>query len=327
MKKIINISYSRFKDPNRPDVDYDTNFRFVIKNIFIDHDYIFNLVPLSMADYVIYFGHETRANGLKPGMFETDPTHSHIKILVTWEPPSFDSFDDYDWIYSWCYDDMVCKDNHLRVPFYYFFRSYENIKNDIKNIKNILCKKTEFCHFVYSREVEIRNEFFRRLSKYKKIDAPGKCCNNMPVLEKPPAGGITSYKPFDFLSKYKFSISFENSSFLGYTSEKILESSLSGAIPIYWGNPCVHRDFNINRIIEINENESAVPVFGKNRPIHDYAKKPSKLLLEKMDEAIERIIILDNNYDMYIEMASLPYIDSSDIFYNGILKRTSEIFG
>lgn len=326
MKKIINISHSRFEDINKPDINYDKNFEFVISKIFPNHDYVFNIVKSSMADYVLYFGHEFRARGARPGSIETDPTHPHVKILLTWEPPSLDNFDDYDWIYSWSYDNIVCRDNHTRVPFYYIFGAYENINNFNSNIKNILCKKTEFCNFVYSREVEIRNEFFRRLSKYKKVDAPGKCCNNMPILKKP-SGGLTAYKPFDFLSKYKFSISFENSSFLGYTTEKILESSVSGSIPIYWGNPYINTEFNINRIIEINEDANVVPIFGKNRPIHDYAKKPSKLLLEKMDEAIERIIILDNNYDMYIEMASLPYIDSSDIFYNGILKRTSEIFG
>ena len=37
-------------------------------------------------------------------------------------------------------------------------------------------------------------------------------------------------------------IAFENSSFPGYTTEKIFEPMLEGSIPIYWGNPRVDED-------------------------------------------------------------------------------------
>lgn len=327
MQKTINISHSRLHDPKKSDYNYDANFRFILKKIFPNEDYLFNIVPSFMADYVVYFGHEFRAKGLKPGFYKNDPIHEHKKIFLTWEPPSGDDFNDYDWIYSWVYDDIICKKNHLRLPFYYLFDPYEKLENFKDNIKNLLSKKSKFCNFIYSREVNIRNEFFTRLNGYKKVDAPGKCCNNTVRLEKPDNTSITVYKPFDYLKDYKFSISFENSSFIGYTTEKLLESSLSGAIPIYWGNSWVHRDFNTDRVIDINESEFRIPMFGKNYAIHDYTQKASDMLSEKMDEAIEKIIILDNNDDMYIEMASQPYILGPDIFIDKLMQRTSEIFG
>ncbi len=48
----------------------------------------------------------------------------------------------------------------------------------------------------------------------------------------------------EFLRPYKFTIAFERSAAPGYTTEKLVEARLAGTVPIYWGNPQVHRDFN-----------------------------------------------------------------------------------
>ena len=47
-----------------------------------------------------------------------------------------------------------------------------------------------------------------------------------------------------FISEYKFVIAFENSSYPGYTTEKILDPFLVCSIPVYWGNPLIENDFN-----------------------------------------------------------------------------------
>jgi hypothetical protein len=39
------------------------------------------------------------------------------------------------------------------------------------------------------------------------------------------------------LSKYKFNICFENMSYPGYVTEKIIDAILAGTIPVYWGAP------------------------------------------------------------------------------------------
>ena len=99
------------------------------------------------------------------------------------------------------------------------------------------------------------------------------------------AGG--PWGKIEFLKRYKFNIAFENASLPGYTTEKIVEP-MARCLPIYWGNPLIHREFNpksflnyfdfrdeaalIERIIELDENDAlyrqyvAEPYFHENRP-------------------------------------------------------------
>src|SRR5438309_10477229 len=76
----------------------------------------------------------------------------------------------------------------------------------------------------------------------------------------------------EFLKRYKFNIAFENASLPGYTTEKIVEPMAARCLPIYWGNPLIHREFNpksflnyvdfrdeaalIERIIELDQNDA-----------------------------------------------------------------------
>ncbi len=48
------------------------------------------------------------------------------------------------------------------------------IKQADYNPEEILASKTKFCNFLYSHKVPYREAFFTQLSKYKKVDAPGK---------------------------------------------------------------------------------------------------------------------------------------------------------
>src|SRR5207249_8371440 len=45
-----------------------------------------------------------------------------------------------------------------------------------------------------------------------------------------------------FISQYKFTIAFENSSYPGYHTEKILDPMMVDSLPIYWGNPCIRSE-------------------------------------------------------------------------------------
>jgi hypothetical protein len=57
----------------------------------------------------------------------------------------------------------------------------------------------------------------------------------------------------EWITRYKFCISFENSSYPGYTTEKIVNALAAGTIPIYWGNPLVDRDFNTKSFINCHD--------------------------------------------------------------------------
>jgi len=140
--------------------------------------------------------------------------------------------------------------------------------------------KKKFCCMVVSNgNARERNEFFHLLSKYKKVDSGGKYLNNVggPVPDK-----------MEFIKDYKFVLSFENSSYPGYTTEKLIQPMFANSIPIYWGNPVVNRDFNTNSFINI-----------PNRKF--------------FDEAIERIIELDKDDQKYITLSAQPWFTDNHL--------------
>jgi hypothetical protein len=161
-------------------------------------------------------------------------------------------------------------DNHryFRLPnWIWYAEPSELLKLD--NSSNQISKKNGFCSFVVSNsQAQKRIKFFHKLSKYKKVDSGGRFLNNI--------GGQVSDK-LKFISQYKFNIAFENSSYPGYTTEKLFEPLLVNTIPIYWGNPLVNRDFNEKAFINSND-------------------------FDNEDELIEKIIELDINDDLYNNM-------------------------
>ena len=63
----------------------------------------------------------------------------------------------------------------------------------------------------------------------------GKCYNNL---------GRRIENKVKFLNQYKFSIAMENSEGDGYITEKIIDSFISGTIPIYYGGYLVEEFIN-----------------------------------------------------------------------------------
>lgn len=135
--------------------------------------------------------------------------------------------------------------NHFRLPLYSVYFTNQNLTKR-RDAKALLHKKTGFCSFVVSnaKESEERINFFHELSKYKEIASGGKYANNV--------GGPVANKR-DFISKYLFNIAFENSSYPGYTTEKIAEPWVEGCIPIYWGDPEITRDINPGCFINVHD--------------------------------------------------------------------------
>jgi hypothetical protein len=102
-------------------------------------------------------------------------------------------------------------------------------------------QREKFCCMVVSNiNCKHRLDFYHALAKYRKVDSGGRAFNNV--------GGPVKNK-MDFLKAYKFCIAFENAYYPGYTTEKILEAKKAGCIPIYWGNPEIALDFNIESFV------------------------------------------------------------------------------
>ena len=165
-----------------------------------------------------------------------------LRIFYTGENvrPNFEECD-----YAFSFDYPITERNY-RLPIYRLYPSYQKLLEP-RSSKEILGHDRKFCCFLASNsQGKVRNKFFELLSSYKKIDAGGKLFFN--VEEPVPRG-----KEIEWMSQYKFCLAFENSSYPGYTTEKLTNALAAGTIPIYWGNPIVERDFNTSSFINCHE--------------------------------------------------------------------------
>jgi len=181
--------------------------------------------------------------------------------------------------------DLIKDKRHFRWPLYAHHIDFENAWNKITHIKTrqeaveILASKKKFCCMVVSNGTcKKRNEFFHLLSTYKKVDSGGKYLNNIETIVA---------NKMDFIKDYKFVIAFENSSFPGYTTEKIIQPFIAQCIPIYWGDSKISTDFNKNAFIDATN--------------------------QSFQDVIKQIIEIDNNDNKAIEMLM------QSVFRNGLI--------
>ena len=193
------------------------------------------------------------------------------------------------------------EDRYIRFPLYLVdgFTAYDgdDYASDLnramhkhEDAKMKLNDKEQFCSFVYSNSqaANCREIMFNELSKYKLVSSGGRYRNNI--------GGPVSNK-LEFQKKHKFVIAFENTSTVGYTTEKIVNAFAANAIPIYWGNPEITKEFNPDSFINC----------------HDY-NLTSDGEIEVCDKIIKEIIRLDQDDQAYLKMLSTPaFSERNDI--------------
>ena len=68
------------------------------------------------------------------------------------------------------------------------------------------------------------------------------------------------------LKNYHFSIIIENCKEDYYFDEKLLDSLLTGTIPIYWGCPSIHKFFNIDGFYIFNNVEELLTILSNITP-------------------------------------------------------------
>lgn len=223
-----------------------------------------------------------------------------IRIFFTGEciVPNFNECD-----YAIGFDRMDFGDRYLRMPLYSVFE-YRNAYETLKDRKLVTAKdlksKTCFCSFVVSNGFaaqRARLDFFEQLSKYKKVNSGGRFRNNIggPVIDK-----------IAFQKKHKFCICFENTTYSGYTTEKLVEAFASRTIPIYLGDPTVCEDFNEEAFVFVNNYKT-------------------------FEDAINKVIELDNDDKKYLAMINAPIIkkwynyDSFRLFLYNIFDQEYEL--
>ncbi len=188
-------------------------------------------------------------------------------------------FNECDLALSFDYPDYGGK--NIRLPFYVGFWE-GNIRELLKpkDPELILRNKNKFCGMVVSNHRgNERNTFFQKLHRRKPVESGGMLYNNV--------GGIIKDK-IGFLSGCKFSLTFENSSYPGYTTEKIYDAMRADSVPVYWGNPDVGTDFNPQSFINV----------------HDY---------QCFDDAIDHLLEIDRDDSLYLSMLSQPFLPNNTL--------------
>lgn len=157
----------------------------------------------------------------------------------------------------------------------------EALEKRINNYSTEILKNKEyFANFIASHESEnnIRGDFFKKLCEYKRVESPGSYLNNMSDGQ---VVDFTNNSKTDFQRKCKFTLCFESTKHEGFITEKITDAFFAETIPVYFGSDTAKDIFNPKAFIHVP----------------DYAS---------MDDAIARIIELDQNDDEYIAMLNEP---------------------
>ena len=191
---------------------------------------------------------------------------------------------------------IIYLDRYFKLPVY-FINNLNLLKNEaIEIIRNNTLKnniRTKFCAAVISNSVitdGFRLNFINELNNYKIVDMGGEYNNNVGKI----------HDKIEFLSSYKFSIAMENTEGEGYLSEKIIDSFLSGTIPIYYG------DYMVDEYINP---ETYILIRGEN----DIKKK------------IEYIKEIDKNDELYKKILSKKVIINKD-YSNKITEEFTKFF-
>jgi hypothetical protein len=252
MNKVLRIWFTDFWPYFDPNNNYFINLLRQHYEVFLDDknpEYLFfSVFGFKHLNFITAVRIQYIGENLRPNFWESDFSLS------------FD-FEDYQL-------------RNFRLPLYIMYGGRTTLIDKKININDININ-TKFCNLVSSNpNAEYRNKFFNLLNSYKHVDSGGSHLNNI---------GFAVQNKLQFIKDYRFTICFENSSYPGYTTEKIYESMIAGSVPIYWGNKRISEEFNTESFINV----------------HDY---------KNLDAVIQKIMDLENNPKLFFELLSQPWI-------------------
>jgi Glycosyltransferase family 10 (fucosyltransferase) C-term len=151
--------------------------------------------------------------------------------------------------------------------------------------------RTGFCCFVVSNTVgdmaQRRLDIFQRIDSWQRVDSAGAQMNNTGY--RAPRG----VEFLDWIARYKFMICLENSNAPGYVTEKALQASLAGTMPIYDGGGLAQ--FNRDAIVdasaatfpdELRQLDADAAEYQRRRQLDLYSTRPSLFDFEKRFAAL-----------------------------------------
>jgi hypothetical protein len=168
--------------------------------------------------------------------------------------------------------DFKAHPRHFRLPFYVYCFPPDRFVKPAQDCEQLLKEKQKFCCMVVSNPGgKVRNRFYDLLNSQKHVDSGGKYKNTI---------GFRVPDKEAFIKEYKFNLAFENRSWPGYTTEKLPEAMFTSTIPVYWGNPLIHKDFNPKSFLNYHEYGSARALVRRILEVD----KDDKLYLQYLSE-------------------------------------------
>jgi alpha(1,3/1,4) fucosyltransferase len=178
------------------------------------------------------------------------PTYRCKKVLIlfeNWGPGQFGAD------YSISFDPP--SERNFRLPLWkIYWLLWPEMKDKLFNRVN-LENFERFCSFTVSNPANgSRISAFDRLNEYKPVHSYGKVRTNDLSLIKDTRGKYWRDAKDKFFREHphKFMLTYENSSYPGYCTEKLMDAFLAGSIPIYWGDPKVAEDWNERSFVNMN---------------------------------------------------------------------------
>lgn len=243
-------------DPNFGDLYFVSVFERKYRVVIDPHD----------PEYVI-----VGTCGLGPGQRSHFDYPNAVKIFYTGEN-TIPDFNLFDYALGFHYIDFA--DRYMRYPLWLLYLNRIGRQEPEPTTDG---SAKHFCNFVYSNNIHsdpIRSEVLDLIESYQPVDSGGSFRNTL---------GHRVGDKLAFIRQYLFTIAVENSAAPGYTTEKLLEPSLAGTMPIYWGDPLVDRDFNTERFVWIRSKSS-----------------------DHMQAALDEVKYLHAHPQAYAEKMSLP---------------------
>jgi len=193
-------------------------------------------------------------------------------------------------------------DRYFILPFCFLRRLNETKHLNLVQIRNEAINKPrkKFCAATISNSYpecdgySFRLKFIEELNKYKTVDMGGQYGNNI--------GGPVNDK-IGFFKEYKFSIAMENTEGDGYATEKIVDSFVSGTIPIYYGSFVIDEYINPKSYILIRGLEDMKEKIEYIKKIDNDDKLYKSILQEKVlidDNMIEKM--MKEQHDFWIHI-------------------------
>ncbi len=146
----------------------------------------------------------------------------------------------------------------------------------------------------------VRKKFVTGLASKKVIDLYGKGwdTDSNESVRAVYKGLVPADGKLETLSKYKFTLCFENAIFPGYVTEKLFDALLAGSVPVYLGDPDIFESIPKNIFVDARE-------FTDVDSLHRYLSNMSKDIYEQYRKAGEEFLTSSAfdkfSYETFIE--------------------------